>query len=257
MITSDREKVRFEALVKEQDRAVNEAMRQVQVRHLEEVWAIVNTTRCRKEGCYSHKCRSASRGEDVKRSRKESPEYGTTRGERGRSLHCKSKSDLQFPASPGRRCPGSRSYTPSRQCSKSRNSTPGWSCQRDSTPHTSRKHLVTKLQMLVEATPTQSLAQKTPKLKSLVQRAPATRNYHNPPYKSLETDPREFIRYLMGNLDWKVYDTQIRSLACLQFTSHGHSTPHYCLHHHHSCGRQQRHPLLGTGYPQGAHEHAA
>ena len=37
MITSDREKVRLEALVKEQDRAVNEAMRQVQIWHLEEV----------------------------------------------------------------------------------------------------------------------------------------------------------------------------------------------------------------------------
>ena len=143
----------------------------------------------------------------------ESPEYGTAGGERGRSLHHKSKSDLQFPASPGRRCPGSWSYTLSRQCSKSRNSTPSQSCQRDSTPHTSRKHLVTKLQRPAEAMPTQSLAQKTPKLKSLVQRAPATRNYRNPPYKSPETDPREFIRYLMRNLDRKAYDIEIRSLA--------------------------------------------
>ena len=37
MITSDREKVRLKALVREKDRAINEAVRQVQGRHLEEV----------------------------------------------------------------------------------------------------------------------------------------------------------------------------------------------------------------------------
>ena len=42
MITSDREKVWLEALVKEQDRAINEAVRQVQEWHLEEVQAIAN-----------------------------------------------------------------------------------------------------------------------------------------------------------------------------------------------------------------------
>ena len=42
MITSDREKVRLEALMREQDRAVDEAMRQVQEQHLEEVQAITN-----------------------------------------------------------------------------------------------------------------------------------------------------------------------------------------------------------------------
>ena len=61
----------------------------------------------------------------------------------------------------------------------------------------------------MEVTPTQSLAQKTPKLKSLVQRAPATKNYRDPPYKSLDTDPREFVQYLMGNLDQKAYDVEI------------------------------------------------
>ena len=65
----------------------------------------------------------------------------------------------------------------------------------------------------MEVTPTQSLVQKTPKLKSLVQRAPATKSYWDPPYKSLETDPREFIRYLIGTLDCKVYDAEIRCLA--------------------------------------------
>ena len=59
----------------------------------------------------------------------------------------------------------------------------------------------------------QSSAQKTPKLKSLVQRAPATKNYHNPPYHCLDKDPKEFIQYLVGNLDWKAYDTEIRCLA--------------------------------------------
>ena len=42
MITSDREKVWLKALIKEQDHALNEAMRQVQERHLEEVQAIAN-----------------------------------------------------------------------------------------------------------------------------------------------------------------------------------------------------------------------
>ena len=42
MITSDREKVQLEALIKEQDRAVNEAVRQVQEQHLEEVQAITD-----------------------------------------------------------------------------------------------------------------------------------------------------------------------------------------------------------------------
>ena len=59
----------------------------------------------------------------------------------------------------------------------------------------------------------QSPAQKTPKLKSLVQRAPATKNYHDPPYNCLDKDPKEFIRYLMGNLDQKAYDVEIRCLA--------------------------------------------
>ena len=59
----------------------------------------------------------------------------------------------------------------------------------------------------------QSPAQKTPKLKSLVQRASATKNYRNPPYNCLDKDPEEFIWYIMGNLDCKAYDTEIRCLA--------------------------------------------
>ena len=133
--------------------------------------------------------------------------------ERGWSLHCKSKSDLQFPALPGRRHLGSQSLTPSRLSSNSRSSTSSQSHRRDSTPHTSRKQPVTKPPRPMEVMPTQSLAQKTSKLKSLVQRVPTTKNYWDPLYKSLETDPKEFIRYLMGNLDQKAYDTEIRSLA--------------------------------------------
>ena len=48
------------------------------------------------------------------------------------------------------------------------------------TPHTSRKRPVAKTQRPMETTPMQSPAQKTPKLKSLVQRAPATKNYRDP-----------------------------------------------------------------------------
>ena len=78
MITSDREKVQLEALIKEQDCAMNEAVRQVQEQCLEEVQAITNAVRCREDGWSSNKCHSTSQEEDVKRSREESPEYGTT-----------------------------------------------------------------------------------------------------------------------------------------------------------------------------------
>ena len=194
-------------------------MRQVQEQHLEEVQAITDTVQHREDGQSSFKCHSASQEEDIKRSHEESPEYGTTPQERGRSLHHKSKSDIQYPASPGRRCLGSQSFTPfghrshSRHHSHSRSSMPSWSHHRDSTLHTSRKRPVAKTPRLTEATPTQSPAQKTPKLKSLVQRVPATKNYHDPPYNCLNKDLQEFIRYLMGNLDRKAYDTEIRCLA--------------------------------------------
>ena len=39
------------------------------------------------------------------------------------------------------------------------------------------------------------------------------KNYRDPPYKSLKTDPKEFIRYLMGNLDQRVYEAEIRCLS--------------------------------------------
>ena len=159
---------------------MNEAVRQVQEQHKEEVQAIADTVRHWENGWSSHKCHSTSQEEDVKRSCEESLEYGATPQERGHSLHRKSKSDLQFPALPGRRCPGSQSFTPSGHCSHSRSSMPRQSCCRDSTLHTSRKWSVAKPPRPTEATPMQSPAQKTPKLKSLVQRVPTMKNYHNP-----------------------------------------------------------------------------
>ena len=90
---------------------------------------------------------------------------------------------------------------------------PGHSRYRDSIPHTSRKRPVAKTPKPTEATPTQLLAQKIPKLKSLVQRAPATKNYHDPHYHCFDKDPKEFIWYIMGNLDRKAYDVEIRCLA--------------------------------------------
>ena len=77
MITRNREKVWLKALIKEQDRAINEAVREVQEQHLEEVQAITDAARCREDGQSSNKHCSTSREEDVKRSREESPEYGT------------------------------------------------------------------------------------------------------------------------------------------------------------------------------------
>ena len=128
MITSDQEKHWLEALTREQDHACNEAVKQVQTLHLREVEATTNAP------CRSFNHHSGSQEEDSKWTCEESPEYGTTPRERGRSLQWKSdkhKAD-QFPASPGKRHPGSRSYTPcerartpcncsqSRHCSSSR-----------------------------------------------------------------------------------------------------------------------------------------
>ena len=80
MITSDQEKHQLEALAREQDHACNEAVKQVQTGHLREVEATTNAP------CCSFKHRSASREEDSKRTHEESPKYGTTPWERGRSL---------------------------------------------------------------------------------------------------------------------------------------------------------------------------
>ena len=80
MITSDQEKHWLEALAREQDHACNEAMKQVLTWHLRELEATTDAP------CRSFKCCSASREEDSKQTREESPEYGTTPRERGCSL---------------------------------------------------------------------------------------------------------------------------------------------------------------------------
>ena len=107
IITSDQEKHQLEALTREQDRTCKEAMKQVQTRHLREVEATADAP------CHSFKHRSASREEDFKRSHEESPKYGTMPWERGHSLQWKDKHEAdRIPASPGKRHPGSWSYTP-------------------------------------------------------------------------------------------------------------------------------------------------
>ena len=63
MITSDRKKVRLETLIKEQDCAVDEALRQVQEWDLEEVQAIADAVWHREDGQSNFKHRSASREE--------------------------------------------------------------------------------------------------------------------------------------------------------------------------------------------------
>ena len=80
MITSDQEKHWLEALTREQDYTCNEAVKQVQTWHLREVEATTDAP------CHSFKCRSASQEEDSKWTHEESPKYGTTPLERGRSL---------------------------------------------------------------------------------------------------------------------------------------------------------------------------
>ena len=249
MISSDREKIRLEALTKEQDWAMSRALWEVQQHHLEELQLTASTTQGWNNECSSYKCHSALCKEDVKRTREESLEAGTAPCKKGHSLHCKSKSDLQFPTSLGKWHPGSRSFTPcmGHPCSRSkmpgqwcpqprsdtpsrhrsqsksgmpdtrhpcsRSSTPNPSWHRDSTPHTSRKWPVNHPPRPMEVTPTQSQAQKTPKLKSIVQWAPATQCYRDPPYKALKKDQLQFVQYLMGTLDCKAYDAEIRCLA--------------------------------------------
>ena len=231
MITSDQEKHWLEALAREQDHACNEAMKQVQTRHLREVEATADAP------CRSFKCHSTSQEEDCKGTDEESPEYGTTPRERGHSLQQKDKHKAdQILASPGKRRPGSRSYTPcecartqhnhsqsghrsssrcrshSRRCSHSPTLNCDWPRDHDST---SQKRLVDPKPRPIQPMPTQSPTQKTPILKSIIQRVPAYQHFSKPPYKSLRKDPKDFIQYLQGSLDRKAYDAEIRSMAVL------------------------------------------
>ena len=80
MITLDQQKHWLEALTREQDHACNEAGKQVQTRHLQEMDTTADAP------CGSFKCRSASREGDSKQTHEESPKYGTTPQERGCSL---------------------------------------------------------------------------------------------------------------------------------------------------------------------------
>ena len=187
--------------------------------------------------CCSFKCRSVSREEDSKWTHEESPEYGTTPRERGCSLQRKDKHKAdQIPALPGKRHLGSRSYTPCEcartphNCSQSGHHSSS-RCHSHSRHHshsaipncdrphdrdsTSRKWQVNPKPRPIQPTPTQSPAQKTPKLKSVIQRAPAYQDFPKPPYKSLRKDPKDFIRYLQGSLDRKAYDAEIQSMAIL------------------------------------------
>ena len=84
---------------------------------------------------------------------------------------------------------------------------------RDKTPHTSRKCLVNLQPRPAEPIPTHSPAQKIPKLKSVVQKVPTTKCYHDPPYKDLQDSPIDFVNYLMGTIDCKAYDVEIRCLS--------------------------------------------
>ena len=231
MITSDQQKHWLEALTREQDCACNEAMKQVQTRHLREMEATADAP------CCSFKCRSASREEDSKRTREESPEYGTMPRERGCSLQRKDKHKADWiPASPGKRRPGCRSYTPceractpcncsqsghrssSRRHSQSRchshSATPNrdWPRDHDSM---SQKQPVDPKPRPTQPMPTQSPIQKMPKLKSVIQRVPTYQHFPKPPYKSLRKELKDFILYLQGSLDRKAYDAEIWSMAIL------------------------------------------
>ena len=197
MITSDQEKHHLEALTREQDRTCNKAVKQVQSQHLWEVEATTNRP------CRSFKCHSASQEEDSKQTREESPKYGTTTWERGCSLQqkCDKHQADRSPASPSKRCLGSRSYTPcecactpcdhsqSRHHSSSRRRSHSRHCSHSATPNhdrplhhdsTFRERPVDLNQRPVQPMPMQSPAQKMLKLKSIIQRAPAHQHFSKP-----------------------------------------------------------------------------
>ena len=137
---------------------------------------------------------------------------------------------------PGKRHLGSRSYTscehartPRNRCQsghrsssrcrshsrcRSRSATPNRDRPRDH-DSTSRKRPVDPKPRPTQPMPTQSPAQKTLKLKSVIQRAPAYQHFPKSPYKSLRKEPKDFIRYLQGSLDRKAYDAEIQSMAVL------------------------------------------
>ena len=231
MITSDQEKHWLEALTREQYHACNKAVKQVQTRHLREVEATADAP------CRSFKCHSASREEDFKRTHEESPEYGTMPQERGHSLQQKDKHKADWiPASPGKRHPGSWSYTPCKHAhtpcnhsqsghrSSSRCRSHSRHCSHNATPNhdwprdcdsMSQKRLVDPKPRPIQPTSTQSPTQKMPKLKSIIQRAPAYQHFPKLPYRSLRKDPKDFIQYLQGSLDRKAYDVEIQSMAIL------------------------------------------
>ena len=271
MITLDQENHRLEALAREQDHTCNEAVKQVQTRHLQEMEATADAP------CHSFKCHSASQEGDSKQTHEESPKYGTMPRERGRSLQWmdKCKAD-RILASPGKRRLGSLSYTPckcahtpcnhsqsghrsssrcrshSRCCSHSTTPNRDRPCDRDST---SRKRPVDPKSRPIQPTSTQSPTQKTLKLKSIIQRAPAYQHFPKLPYKSLRKEPKDFIRYLQGSLDRKVYDARD--------PEHGH-TPQQCNHgplgfskcHNHIGSCHQRDQVHVIGNTDGVDEQA-
>ena len=126
---------------------------------------------------------------------------------------CQANSVLGPEASPHVWDPCSRSEMPNRWHAQLRSMMPASSRCQDLTPNTLRKCPVNQLPKPVEATPTQSPAQKTPKLKSVVQMALATKCYKELPYKTLKENPIEFVNYLMGTIGCKTYDAEIRSLS--------------------------------------------
>ena len=79
----------------------------------------------------------------------------------------------------------------------------------------SRKQPVDPKPRPTQPMPTQSPTQKTLKLKSVIQRVPAYQHFPKQPYKSLRKEPKDFIRYLQGSLDRKVYNAEIWSMVVL------------------------------------------
>ena len=80
---------------------------------------------------------------------------------------------------------------------------------------TSQKQPVDPKPRPTQPTPTQSPAQKTPKLKSVIEGVPTYQHFPKLPYKSLRKEPKDFIWYLQVSLDRKAYDAKIWRMAVL------------------------------------------
>ena len=139
IISSDQEKLCLDAIAHEQDRAVNRVLREVQDWHTRNLKQPL-PQHCITEGWDTWSILNAI-VLPMRRMSKGPERLAALHLARGRSLHHKSKSDLQCPTLPGKQCPGSKSFTPCIGHPHSRSETLSrWHAQPRSTTPASSRH---------------------------------------------------------------------------------------------------------------------